>query len=98
MQDLAGFRQDRRAIGAVAVLERGGEHRVGGKRVGAGRRRQRRQEDRARGLEEIPAVDRACDLPHRQSPSSEEKPAVRPSASVMRVPKISERLDVTTPK
>ncbi len=76
MQDLAGFRQDRRAIGAVAFLERGGEHRVGGKRVGAGRRRQRRQEDRAGGLEEIPAVDE----PHGQSPSSEEKPAVRPSA------------------
>ena len=79
VQHLAGFGQDRRAIGAVAPLIGGGEDGVRGERAGAGRRRQRGQESRARGLEEIPAVDERA-LRIAQSPSSDEKPAVRPSA------------------
>ena len=93
-QHLAGLGEQRHAIGAVATLERGGEDGIGLLDRGAGRRRQGRGEAGARGLQEMPSVDRAA----CQSPSSEEKPAVRPSSADSRPPNCSERLDVTMPK
>ena len=100
VQNFAGFRQDRRAIGSVAALVGGSEDGIRRERVGEGGRRERGEEGRARGLEEIAAIDegtrvfRACS----QSPSSEEKPAVSPSAPDICVPKMSDRLEVTRPK
>ena len=95
-QDLAVLRQDRRAIGAVAPLVGGGEDGIGASVAAQAPRRQRREESRARGLQEIAAVDQR--RAHRQSPSSEEKPAVSPSAPDSRVPNSSDRLEVTSPK
>jgi hypothetical protein len=92
--DFAVFRQYRNAVGPIAALIGSGENGIGGFDCSESLWRKRRHEPCAGGLQEEAAVDEA----HAQSPSSEEKPAVRPSSAESRVPKISDRLDVTTPK
>ncbi len=56
LQYLAGFREDGRAVSAVAALVGGGKTASAGKRVGEGGRRERGKEGDARRFREIAAV------------------------------------------
>jgi hypothetical protein len=93
VQHRSRFRQDRRAVAAVVATVGGGEHRIRLHRFGKRLAGQGCEKAGARGLQEIPPVDER--RPHAQSPSSDEKPAVRPSAPASLTPKSSDRLEVT---
>ena len=79
VQDFAALGQQRQAIGAPTVHEGGGEEGVRRRCGLGGAGREPGEEGRASASDEVAAVDQR--RPH-QSPSSEEKPAVKPRAPV----------------
>ena len=83
------------AVPALDLVGRG-ENRVGLLDREQPLRRQRGGEGGACRLHEVAPIDEWRS--HRQSPSSEEKPAVSPNSAESRLPNSSERLDVTTLK